>query len=365
LFGFSGYILITIIIRNKVYSKNKNRKLKQEDNLLERYIAIDNVCAWPNLTLLPDGAIAAVIFNKPTHGKTEGELECWISRDGGYLWGINGVPVPHKPNENIIHVAAGLTNDENLIVICTGIGPLPLPQIDTKVTDPVISRSMDKGRIWSQGGSIENPVAEYALVPFGNIVRNIDGVLGVCMYSYSGQLGRGIEHKFSSYFIRSYDNGKTWVEPVLISSDANETTVLSLGGHLLLAATRTLASGPLEIYSSEDFGTSWTSKGLATMPEQMPAHLLKLEDGRIMLTYGIRNKGYYGVGARMSKDGGESWSQPVFLIDFEISTDGGYPSCVQLKDGTIVTAYYSNKIPSHNRYHMGILRWKVEEFFEA
>ena len=28
---------------------------------MERYIAIDNVCAWPNLTKMPDGAIIATI----------------------------------------------------------------------------------------------------------------------------------------------------------------------------------------------------------------------------------------------------------------------------------------------------------------
>jgi hypothetical protein len=28
-------------------------------------LAIDNVCAWPNLTHLRDGTIAAVIYNQP------------------------------------------------------------------------------------------------------------------------------------------------------------------------------------------------------------------------------------------------------------------------------------------------------------
>jgi hypothetical protein len=40
-------------------------------------------------------------------------------------------------------------------------------------------------------------------------------------------------------------------------------------------------------------------------------------------------------------------------------TDGGYPSSVQLKDGTIVTAYYCQRIPMHQRYHMGVVRWRV------
>ena len=33
----------------------------------ERYIAIDNVCAWPNLTRLPDGEIIATIFHQRYH----------------------------------------------------------------------------------------------------------------------------------------------------------------------------------------------------------------------------------------------------------------------------------------------------------
>ena len=49
---------------------------------IARFIAIDNVCAWPNLTLLPDGAIIATIFNQPGHGTLEGDAECWASETG-------------------------------------------------------------------------------------------------------------------------------------------------------------------------------------------------------------------------------------------------------------------------------------------
>jgi len=44
--------------------------------VLERYVAVDNVCAWPNLTVLRDGTIIATIFNSPSHGRVEGEVEC-------------------------------------------------------------------------------------------------------------------------------------------------------------------------------------------------------------------------------------------------------------------------------------------------
>jgi hypothetical protein len=49
-------------------------------------VAIDNVCAWPNLTVLRDGTIIATIFNQPCHGLWEGDVECWGSADGGRSW---------------------------------------------------------------------------------------------------------------------------------------------------------------------------------------------------------------------------------------------------------------------------------------
>ena len=43
---------------------------------LEHYVAVDNSCAWPNLTILKDGSVGALIFNKPSHGGVEGESSC-------------------------------------------------------------------------------------------------------------------------------------------------------------------------------------------------------------------------------------------------------------------------------------------------
>ena len=83
---------------------------------MEKYIAIDNVCAWPNLTRMPDGAIIATIFNQPTHGGWEGDVECWASEDEGRMWQLRGTPAPHQPGTNRMNVAAGLANDDSLVV---------------------------------------------------------------------------------------------------------------------------------------------------------------------------------------------------------------------------------------------------------
>ncbi len=41
-------------------------------------------------------------------------------------------------------------------------------------------------------------------------------------------------------------------------------------------------------------------------------------------------------------------------------TDGGYPSTILAADGTYVTAYYARGVPAHQRYHMGIVRWRLK-----
>jgi hypothetical protein len=128
-----------------------------------------------------------------------------------------------------------------------------------------------------------------------------------------------------------------------------------------LAVARTLRAQHLDLFVSDDGGDNWNMQGPVTLPRQHPGHLLRLANGRILLTYGIRNRGLYGVGARISSDLGQSWSPPILLVDLEDASDGGYPSSVQLSDGTIVTAYYANRVRAHRRYHMGVIRWHEEQ----
>jgi hypothetical protein len=54
--------------------------------VVSRAVAVKNVCAWPNLTPLPDGAVIATIFNQPCHGTWEGDVESHATTDGGATW---------------------------------------------------------------------------------------------------------------------------------------------------------------------------------------------------------------------------------------------------------------------------------------
>ena len=56
------------------------------DKTDERFIAVDNVCAWPNLTRLDDDELVVAIYKQPVHGRWYGDGEIWGSDDGGRLW---------------------------------------------------------------------------------------------------------------------------------------------------------------------------------------------------------------------------------------------------------------------------------------
>ena len=98
-----------------------------------------------------------------------------------------------------------------------------------------------------------------------------------------------------------------------------------------------------ETLQSESFdgGQTWT------VPHSIgvwgiPSHLLKLSDGRLMMTYGYRRPPF-GNQARFSADHGASWSEPVTISDDGTCTDLGYPSSVELADGRFLTIWYERK----------------------
>lgn len=327
---------------------------------LERFVAIDNYCAWPNLTVLDDGTLIATIFNKPSHGKHEGDVECWASTDGGRLWKLRGVAAPHEAGTTRMNVAAGLAHDGSLVVIASGWGGKGLRE---RVLRPWICRSTDGGRTWARSGQIQFPAGVETMIPFGDVIQGRGKTLAAALYGWAvdPETGKPLRGRHS-YMLFSKDDGRSWGDAVMLGpDDYNETSLLAFDPGRWLAAVRTYKAGNLELFSSADQGRTWKHGGPLTMPSHHPAHLLRMNDGRVLLTYGIREKNHQGIGRRISDDGGRTWGAPTRIVDLDGSTDGGYPATVQLKDGTLVTAYYSNGIPQHRRYHMGVVRWRLEE----
>jgi len=327
---------------------------------MERFIAVDDVCAWPNLTRMPDGSTIATIFNQPCHGRWEGDVEAWVSSDAGQTWQLLGIPAPHEPGANRMNVAAGLAHDGSPIVLASGWAPKAPrdqdhPEGVNTVQFPWVCRSADGGRTWTHTEAVTMPSDMPPLIPFGDIVRGAGQMLAASFYSWHEK------ERNTAYLLRSRDDGQSWGEAVVIGpDDYNETDLLCLDEERWLAACRTLKDGHLDLFASDDAGQTWSCRGPLTLPRQHPAHLLQLADSSILVVYGIRNEGMRGVGARLSRDEGRTWEAPILLVDLENAADVGYPSSVQEADGTVVTAFYCSGIPAHQRYHMGVVRWQPE-----
>ncbi len=344
----------------------------------ERFVAIDGACAWPNLSLLPDGKIVAVIWPYTNHAVTEGSAEAWLSENGGSTWIKAGVPVPNQAGTNRMNVAVGPVGDK-LVALVGGWnqrrpyepgkslgseGAEERARLGAVTLSPIPAVSADAGRTWTTLPDPDLPKRPggRGLVPYGRIAPLADGEIGVCLY------GDGV------YFFTSRDLGKTWARRgaiVAAPNTHNETTWVQLAGGDLYAVARTYGDQRLEGFRSPDGGRTWKSEGTLTMPLQIPGDLLRLKDGRVLLSYSARNRGLYGIWIQMGDPELKAWSAPMLLVDFEgssefqrfpaPSSDGGYPSTVQLPDGTFVTGYYSRGVPAHQRYHVGVVRWRLSK----
>jgi hypothetical protein len=253
-----------------------------------------------------------------------------------------------------MNVAAGRAQNGDLLVISSGWSNRYPP--DAKgapfrhgILDPWVCRSADGGRNWTvdpQGFPARGP-RDGSCIPFGDILPGHDGRLRVAIYEVVKL------RDDRAYVYTSPDDGKTWGQPVALDPEhvRNETALLHLGGGRWLAAARI---SELRLYASDDDARSWRPCGPVTQPSQHPGHLLRLQDERLVLSYGNRTADR-GVDVRFSRDEGRSWSAPCRVVDFQ--GDGGYPSSVQLPDGQVLTAYYASKTTYHGRYHMGVVVW--------
>jgi hypothetical protein len=338
--------------------------------ILQRFVSIDNVCAWPNLTRLADGSIHASIFNQPSHARMEGSVEVWSTRDGGHFWEKSGVAAAHDKGTNRMNVAAGKNGKGELVVIASGWelkpGETKNERMDlVKVLPAWISISGDGGKKWK---TYKNsfPEAEEGMtqfIPFGDVLEAEDGSLRVLAYAQS--LDKAV-NKVSMF--RSDDQGKNWrwvshlsdaSGPTAFAGGHNETAFYQTGAKTWIAAARRWKAGAaMDLFISEDDGLSWQYLRQLTEESQHPGHITALENGDLLLTYGNRVPGEYGVAVKFSTGQGKTWSEEYLVVDDLKSRDCGYPSSVQLPDGSIMTAYYSNGNSVHDRYHMGTVIWK-------
>ena len=106
---------------------------------------------------------------------------------------------------------------------------------------------------------------------------------------------------------------------------------------------------------SADGGKTWTIPRAITFG--IPSQLMKLRDGRLLMTYGHRRKPF-GNQACVSADHGRTWSEPMIVSGDGTAGDLGYPSTVELADGTLLTVWYEN-MKDLGKAVLRQAKWKV------
>lgn len=174
------------------------------------------------------------------------------------------------------------------------------------------------------------------------------------------------------FCIRTTDGGVTWNKVGVVSTPTKGFSImpssLRLSDKVILSAIRRMEGGSedsrenfIDLMRSEDNGATWKLVSrvtpLKTGNSGNPPAMVRLKDGRLVVTYGHRAEPY-SIRARVSADEGKTWGDEIILRADGGDRDLGYPRTVVRPDGKLVTMYYYNYGRDKERF-IGATIWEV------
>lgn len=197
-------------------------------------------------------------------------------------------------------------------------------------------RSDDGGKSWSTRiptivNSPHGPIQlkDGRLLYAGKKLWTADSKIGVCESKDDGQTWQWLAEIPS----RKSDNAAKDYHELHAVEAADGTLIAQIRNHNKANAGWTLQS------ESTDGGKTWSEPHPVCFG--LPSHLLRLRDGRLLMTYGHR-KAPFGNQARLSTDNGKTWSEAMIISGDGKGGDLGYPSTVELADGSLLTVWYES-----------------------
>ena len=318
----------------------------------------DKYHGWPTLARRKNGELLLVCSGgREAHVCPFGRVELMTSKDGGQNWTW----------PRVLLDSAG--DDRDAGALETAGGTLLVTTFTSLAYEPGLERmrSQDPERFARWNSVHERMTAEERKADLGTwMLRSEDGGASwssryrVPVNSPHGPIqladGRllyaGKELWTDSKRIgvaESSDDGKTWRWLAEIPTRPGDQVptgyhelhaVEAASGRIIVQIRNHNKPNAGETFQSEsdDGGKTW-SEPRPIGVWGLPSHLLRLADDRLLMTYGYR-RAPFGNQARLSEDNGTTWSEPITLSDDGAGGDLGYPSTVQLDDGSLVTAWY-------------------------
>lgn len=144
-----------------------------------------------------------------------------------------------------------------------------------------------------------------------------------------------------------------------------EPHTIVLEGERLLTHIRVQSKGAARLFTvyqsvSEDNGKTWsTPVQILEDKGGSPAHLLRHSSGTLICTYGYRESPY-GVRVMFSRDDGATWEDKQDIYVNGVTADLGYPSTVELDDGSLLTVFYAHTAKGEPAVIMQ-QKWQMED----
>lgn len=220
--------------------------------------------------------------------------------------------------------------------------------------------SYDRGKSWN--GAYQLNVDFGSKNPAGIVSRTdyiVDGQHSMTAFLTVGFVDGDTDWREVAC-VRTEDGGLTWKLLSWISPEHVNSIMpgsVRIDESTLLCMIRQTKPPEMTSYLSKDNGLTWSRLPNPVTVDRNgnPPALLKLQDGRLCLVYGLREKETRPEGIGMyvtySSDHGQTWTEPHLLRGQDGAVwDIGYPRAVDLPDGKVVAVYYYNNADAGDPY---------------
>jgi len=210
--------------------------------------------------------------------------------------------------------------------------------------EPITIMASRDGINWDRFSEIDVQGLAFPPAFRGNMVYANDGAILFSVYTSDEPVPN---RHMKALLVRSPDGGKTWECLSTIADDPernvgfNETSLYRTESGRLVAFLRTSGeSRNIHTAVSADDGKTWA-------PYQrhetygFPQDALRLDNGSVLLTYGLRNDAPGVCGKLLDAECANIDGAEEFRINNSATGACGYPASIQLADGTILTVYYT------------------------
>ncbi|MFN0086436.1 MAG: sialidase family protein [Blastocatellia bacterium] len=334
---------------------------------------------WPTIARRAGGELwVAWSGGREGHVCPFGQVHAMVSRDNGASWGFPRVLLDSATDDRdagVIETAKGA------LLVTTFTSLAYQAQLDKQLAAPAwgpeklarwkaaharlrdeerggdlgqwLIRSTDGGKTWSARmptvvNSPHGPIQlrDGRLLYAGKELWTGEKRIGVCESIDDGQTWRWL----AEIPARKGDHAQPDYHELHAVETASGALIVHIRNHSAVNARETLQT------ESRDGGRTW-SEPHSIGVWGLPSHLLKLRDGRLLMSYGHRRTPY-GNQARVSADHGRTWSAPILLSGDGIGGDLGYPSTVELADGSLLSVWYELMRGSDNAV-LRQARWRL------